>query len=87
MRWNLIWKYGEQLHACVGKLTTIGTDNGFTHGRRQAIIRTNAGILLIGPSGMNFSEILKRNSNILVDENALENVVCETLSIFPVWMC
>ena len=27
-------------------------------GRRQAIISTNAGILLIGPLGINFSEIL-----------------------------
>ena len=27
-------------------------------GRRQAIIRTNVGMLLIGPSGTNFSEIL-----------------------------
>ena len=40
-------------HICVGKLTTIGSD-----GRRQAIIWTNAGLLLIGPLGTNFSEIL-----------------------------
>ena len=32
--------------------------NGLTPGRRQAIIWTNAGILLIGPLGTNFSEIL-----------------------------
>ena len=36
------------------KLTIIGSDNG----RRQAIIWTNAGILLIEPLGTNFSEIL-----------------------------
>ena len=45
-------------HICVGKLTTIGSDNGLSPGRRQAIIQTNAGILLIGPLGTNFSEIL-----------------------------
>ena len=44
-------------HICVGKLTTIGSDNGLSPGRRQAIIWTNAGILLIGPLGTNFSEI------------------------------
>ena len=33
---------------CVGKLTTIVSDNGLYPGRRQAIIWTNAGILLIG---------------------------------------
>ena len=37
--------------------TIIGSDNGFTAGRRQAIIWTNAGILLIRPLGTNFSEI------------------------------
>ena len=42
---------------CVSKLTIIGSDNGLSPGRRQAIIRTNAGILLIGPLGTNFSEI------------------------------
>ena len=38
-------------------LTIIGSDNGLSPGRCQAIIWTNAGILLIGPSGKNFSEI------------------------------
>ena len=38
-------------------LTTIGSDNDLSPGRRQAIIWTNAGILLIGPLGTNFSEI------------------------------
>ena len=45
-------------HICVGKLTIIGLDNGLSPGRRQAIIWTNDGILLIGPLGTNFSEIL-----------------------------
>ena len=40
------------------KLTIIGSDNGLSPGRRQAIIWTNAGILLIGPLGTNFIEIL-----------------------------
>ena len=45
-------------HICVGKLTTIASDNGLSPGRRQAIIWTNAGISLIGPLGTNFSESL-----------------------------
>ena len=40
------------------KLTIIGSDNGLSPGRRQAIIWTNAGILLIRTLGTNFSEIL-----------------------------
>ena len=43
-------------HICVSKLTIIGSDNGLSPGRRQAIIWTNAGILLIGPLGTNFNE-------------------------------
>ena len=43
-------------HICVSKI--IGSDNGLSPGRRQAIIWTNAGILLIRTFGTNFSEIL-----------------------------
>ena len=45
-------------HICVGKPAIIGSDNGLSPDRRQAIIWTNAGILLIGPLGTYFSEIL-----------------------------
>ena len=50
--------WGRVTHICVVKLTIIGSDNGLSPGRRQAIIWTNAGILLIGPLGTNFIEIL-----------------------------
>ena len=45
-------------HIYVGKLTIIGSDNGLSPDRRQAIIWTNVGLLLIGPLATNFSEIL-----------------------------
>ena len=45
-------------HICVGKLTIISSDNGLSPGRRQAIIWTNARILLIRILGTNFSDIL-----------------------------
>ena len=45
-------------HICVSKRTIIGSDNGLSPGRRQAITWTNAGILLIRTWGTNFSEIL-----------------------------
>ena len=53
----------------VSKLTITGSDNGLSRGRRQAIIWTNAGILLIGPLGN-----LNRTSIIIIQENAVENV-------------
>ena len=46
------------MHMWVNKLTIIVSDNGLLPGQCQAIIWTNAGILLIGPLGTNFSEIL-----------------------------
>ena len=48
--------WGRATHLCVGELTIIGSNNGLSPGRRQAIIWTNAGILLIRPWGTNFSE-------------------------------
>ena len=50
--------WGRVTHICVGNSATIGSDNGLSPGRRQAIIWTNAGILSIGPSGTNFSEFV-----------------------------
>ena len=43
---------------CVGKITIIGSDNSLSPGRRQAIITTDAGLLLIGYLETNFSEIV-----------------------------
>ena len=56
-KWSLLTHWGRVTHICVGKPTIIGSDNGLSPGRRQAIIWTNTGILLIGPLGTNFSEI------------------------------
>ena len=43
-------------HICISKIIVIGSDNGWSPGRYQAIIWTNAGIMSIGPLGINFSE-------------------------------
>ena len=50
--------WGRVTHICIFKLIIIGSDNGLSPGRRQAIIWTNAGIYIIGPLGTNFSEIV-----------------------------
>ena len=44
--------------ACMRQQTSIVSDNGLSPGRRQAIIWTNAQILLIGPLGTKFCETL-----------------------------
>ena len=48
--------WGRVTHICVSNLTIIGSDNGLSPDRRQAIIWTSGGILFIGPLGTNFSE-------------------------------
>ena len=74
-------------HICVIKLTVIGSDNGMSPEQRQAIIWTNAGILLIWPLGTNFNEILVKIPTIFIQENVFENVVCETAAILSRPQC
>ena len=53
-RWLTHWV----AHVCISKITIIGSENGLSPDRCKAIIWTNTGILLIGPLGISFSEIL-----------------------------
>ena len=54
----LLTHWGRVTQICVSKLTTIGSDNGLSPGRRHAITWNNAGILSIRTLGTKFSEIL-----------------------------
>ena len=54
----LLTHWGRVTHICITKLTIIGLDNGLSPCWRQAIVWTNAGVLLIGSIGANFSEIV-----------------------------
>ena len=49
--------WGRLMHIYLSNLAMINSDNGLLPGRCQAIIWTNAGILLIQSLGMNLSEI------------------------------
>ena len=55
---SILIDWGQVTHICVGNLAIIGSDNCLSPGRRHAIIWTDAGILLIGPSETDFNEIL-----------------------------
>ena len=50
--------WGRVAHICVNKLNNIGSDNGLSPGRRQAIISTNDKKMLNRTLGANFSDIL-----------------------------
>ena len=60
LSYNLLTHWGRVTHISVNELIIIGSDNGLSPSQRQAIIWTNAGILLIGHLGTYFSEILIR---------------------------
>ena len=75
-----ITHWGRVTHICVSKLNIIGSENGLLPGWRQAIIWTNTGILLIWPSGTNFSEMLIEIHTFCIQENACENVVSEKVA-------
>ena len=55
---NELTHWDRVTHICVSQLISIVSDNGLSPDRRQAIIQNNDGILLFGPVGRNFSEIL-----------------------------
>ena len=50
--------WGRVTHIYISKLTIIDSDDGFSLGRRQAIILINTRILFILTQGTNFGEIL-----------------------------
>ena len=66
------------MHKYISKVTTIGSDNGVSPGWHQAIIWTNAGILLIQILATTLSKIL--SSCIFIQQYAFENVVCEMVA-------
>ena len=82
-----ITHWGRVMHICTSKLTIIGSDNGLFPERCQAIICTKAGILLIGPLGTNFNEILSEICNIFIQENAFECVICKMVAILSQPQC
>ena len=60
---------------------SIGSVNGLSPIRRQAIIQTNAGLLSIEHLGTNFGETLNQNTNLFIHKNASQNTVCEMAAI------
>ena len=74
------------MHTCISRLTVIGPENGLSPGRHQAIIWTNAGMLLTEPVRTT-SVKYNRSSFIFIQENAFENVVSEMESILSRPQC
>ena len=81
--WVTHW--GRVMHKCVGTLTIIGSDKRLTvpsHYLNQSWNTVNL------PPGNKFGWNVNRKSYIFYQENAFENVICETSAIFsqPQWV-
>ena len=88
MLYRILTHWGRVTHICVSKLTIIILDNGLSPGRRQSIIWTNAGILLIRPlEKKNVQWNLNQNSYIFIQENAFEIVVWKMSAILSRPQC
>ena len=65
----------------------IGSDNGLSPVRRQAIIWTNDGLLSIRLQGTNTSEILIEIQTFFINENTFQNVVGKMAAILSRTPC
>ena len=80
--------WGRVTHICVSKLSILGSDNGLSPGRRQAIIWTNARVLLIYWTIRNKIQWhFNRNWYIFIQENAFENVLWKMATILSRPQC
>ena len=79
-------------HICVDKLIIIGSDNGLSPDRRQAIIWTNAELLSIGPLRTYFSENLIKMQQFSLKKMHLKmssakwRLSCLGLNVLRVWI-
>ena len=80
--WVLLNHWGRMTHIWVSELTIIGSNDGLSAGRRQAIILINAKILSIVLSGTNFNEILIEIRRFSFTKNAFDNIVCKVAVIW-----
>ena len=78
--WSGLTHWGRVTPIYVSKLTMIRSDNG----RRQAIIWTNARILLIWNLGTNFSEILREihKSSLKKIHLKMSSAICVNSTLF-----
>ena len=68
-------------HICIW--VSIGSDNGLSSARHQAITWTNAHILSIGPLGTNFREICIKIKNFLFKEMHLKTLSAKCQPFCP----
>ena len=80
-------RQGRVTHICVGNLTIIGSDNGLSPGRCQAIYLNQYSNIVDWTPRNKLQRNLSRNLYIFIQENAFENVVWKLASILSRPQC
>ena len=75
--------WGRVTHIC----TIIGSNNGLSPDLHQAIIRTNAGILLIGPLGANLGAIFIKFIHLHLSKCIWKCRLQNGVHFVSAWMC
>ena len=86
-KFDILTHWGQATHICVGKLTSITSDNGLSPGRRQAIIRKHCWNYVNWTLRNKLQWNFKLNPNIFIEENTFQNVVCEMSDILSRPQC
>ena len=83
----ILTHWGRVTHICVSKLTIIGSDNGFVAWPAPSHYLNQCWIIVNWTLRNKLQWNLNRNSNIFIQENAFESVVCETAAILSRPQC
>ena len=84
---KVLTHWGRATHICVGKLSTIGSDNGLSPGQAPSHYLIHCWNNVNWTLGNKLQWNFNRNSNIFIQGNAFENVVCEMASILSRPQC
>ena len=85
--WLILIHWGQVTHICIGNLTTIGSENGLSPGRRQSHYLNHCWKIVNCTLRNKLQWNFNQNSNVFIHENALQNLICEMASTLPQPQC
>ena len=84
---DLLIHWGRVTHICVSELTIIGSDNGLSPGRAPSHYQNQCWNIVNKTPRNKLQWKFNQNSNISIQENAFESVVCEKAAILSRPQC
>ena len=84
---HVFTRWGRVTHKCICKLTITGSDNGFVVWTAPSHYLNQCWNIVNWTLENKFQWNLNHNSNLFIQENAFENIVCEIASILSRPQC